>query len=310
MYIEEIRIRNYKNFIAEKAIFKKDINVLIGENDSGKTNFMSAIRLLMDKKLSWYEREIKEELFPVSLTKWKGNAIIISIVFNELRDSNEYESMFLYDIGVNEKKGSLNLFIIPNRVARNNIEKATTLSEKAELISKLSIDDYEMYFTGGTNIDYTIDENYYNLIGDIETGEYKLKADLDDSLMGHKITNIESIRNKLFNFTYIDALRDAVREMNQKNNPLISLIRNVEEEVSNEDRDNVKNKIDDLNNTLGEVEQIKQLNCDINRKINDSVGSLYSPHVDLRSDMSNNMKEVFRNLKLKNNIGNPMKILN
>ena len=48
MYLKEGQIRNFKNFIKERFLFQKGVNVIIGENDSGKTNLMQAIRLVLD----------------------------------------------------------------------------------------------------------------------------------------------------------------------------------------------------------------------------------------------------------------------
>lgn len=58
-----MQIRNFRNFYKAKFVFQKGVNVIIGENDSGKTNALQAIRLLLDCRLNWYEKEIVEELF-------------------------------------------------------------------------------------------------------------------------------------------------------------------------------------------------------------------------------------------------------
>lgn len=304
MYIEEIRLRNFKNFRAEKGFFKSDVNVIIGENDSGKTNFLDAIRLVLDKKMPWYDKEIKEEFFSSSLNSWKGHLIIISIIFNDLNPINECESAFAFKTGSSIKKGSLNLFIMPNKAARNKLYGKRSKEELKALLNEITIDDYESYFTSGLDVDYSMDSNYYNLLGNIEEGEYKLSPELDEALIGCKInTTIDSIRNELFNFTYIDALRDSVREMNQKSNPLMTLIRQKEPNVKETEKNDVKTKIEELNNTIGSVEEIKMLKDDINKKIKESVGYTYSPSVDLKSDMSSDIKDIFRNLKLKSNIG-------
>lgn len=304
MYIEEIRLRNYKNFISEKGIFKPEVNVIIGENDSGKTNFMSAIRLVLDKKLPWYEKEIREEMFPVSLEDWRGHLIIVSLIFNDLDSKNEYEANFAYNTGMPSSRGSLTLFILPNRSKRNMLNNCGSAQELRKMLDEITINDYEYLFTAGLDIDYSINENYYNLVGDFKAGEYKLSADLDTSLMGSPInTNIDNIRSNLISFTYIDALRDSVREMNQKSNPLMTLIRQVEPNVLDTEKNNVKNKISELNDAIANVNEIKNLNGNINDMISESVGCTYSPNLSLKSDMSSEMKDVFRNLKLKSNIG-------
>ena len=72
MYLKEVQIRNYKNFLKARFLFQKGVNVVIGENDSGKTNLMQAIRLVLDKRMDWRDKEISEKMFPDMLDDWRG----------------------------------------------------------------------------------------------------------------------------------------------------------------------------------------------------------------------------------------------
>lgn len=308
MYIEEIRLRNFKNFKSEKAFFNKGVNVLIGENDSGKTNFLDAIRLLLDKRMSWFEKELKEEFFPLSNRDWQGHLIIISIIFNELNPKNEFESMFSFETVNKDEKGSLTYFAMPKKDIRNKLHGIKDPSLLKNELSKLTIDDYETFVRFGLSNDYTDDETYYRLIGNFSIGEYKLDAELDDALFGHSSSNIDSIKNDLINFTYIDALRDTVREMNQKSNPLMSLIKKLESDITPNERQSVSNKIKELNDEITNVQQISNLSKNINEKIYESVGSVYSTDVVLKSDISNDLKDAFRSLKIKSDINGGLDI--
>ncbi|ODM06001.1 AAA family ATPase [Eisenbergiella tayi] len=93
MYLKEMQIRNFRNFHKAKFAFQKGVNVIIGENDSGKTNALQAIRLILDRRLNWYEIEITEEMFSDYLKNWKGHVIVISLRFGELDISNEEQAM-------------------------------------------------------------------------------------------------------------------------------------------------------------------------------------------------------------------------
>lgn len=46
MYIEKIRIRNYRNFVDFSMDFHEGLNVIVGANNSGKTGLLQAINLL------------------------------------------------------------------------------------------------------------------------------------------------------------------------------------------------------------------------------------------------------------------------
>lgn len=48
MYISKIKIKNFRNFKEKEVELKEGINVLIGHNNSGKTNLLKALALILD----------------------------------------------------------------------------------------------------------------------------------------------------------------------------------------------------------------------------------------------------------------------
>ena len=48
VHISELRIRNFRNSRTARFRFRRGVNTLIGENGSGKTNALYALRLLLD----------------------------------------------------------------------------------------------------------------------------------------------------------------------------------------------------------------------------------------------------------------------
>ncbi|MCI5189877.1 MAG: ATP-dependent endonuclease [Candidatus Electrothrix sp. AS4_5] len=52
MYISKIKIINFRNFVEREIEFTKGINVIIGHNNSGKTNLLRALSLVLDFQLS------------------------------------------------------------------------------------------------------------------------------------------------------------------------------------------------------------------------------------------------------------------
>ena len=124
MYLKEVQIRNYKNFLKERFLFQKGVNVIIGENDSGKTNLMQAIRLILDKRMDWHEKEISEKMFPESIPNWQGQIIIISLRFAELDVEKEEEAVLKYVVGNKNNEGSLTWFCIPDSSTRKQFQSA------------------------------------------------------------------------------------------------------------------------------------------------------------------------------------------
>ena len=305
MYLKEMQIRNFRNFHKAKFVFQKGVNVIIGENDSGKTNALQAIRLILDRRLNWYEKEITEEMFSDYLKNWKGHVIVISLRFGELDISNEEQAMLRYITGSDKNEGSLTWFCIPDTITRKKIEKASAEKKLSDVLDSLTIDNYVSFVTCGSDIDYLNDDEYEKIVGKIEEGYSNLKEKLDDKIYGYvgseKHNNIEFIRKQLVDFTYIDALRDAVYDMKQKFNPLMTMLRQLEPRVKESDKEKVRALVKNINGAIGGVEEVNALGKRINRKIIESVGNTYSPDIVLKSEVSDDIKEIFRNLKNKSN---------
>lgn len=51
MYLKYVQIVNFKNLKNARFEFAKGANTIIGENDSGKSNALTAIRILLDDKM-------------------------------------------------------------------------------------------------------------------------------------------------------------------------------------------------------------------------------------------------------------------
>lgn len=305
MYLREVQIRNYKNFLKERFLFQKGVNVIIGENDSGKTNLMQAIRLILDKRMDWHEKELTEKMFPESVDKWQGQIIIISLRFAELNVEKEEEAVLKYISGNTNNEGSLTWFCLPDSSTRKSLSECKDATELSEKLGNLTINNYVSLITCGAYVDFLDDSIYTQMTGNLSKGECKYTEKLDESYYGCEgrtgFNGIDFIRNRLVDFTYIDALRDAVYDMKQKYNPLMTMLRQVEPKISDTDKDRVESLINDVNTTISDVNEIKKLSEGINNKILESVGNTYAPDIILKSELSNDIKDIFRNLKLKSN---------
>lgn len=303
MYLKEVQIRNYKNFMKERFLFQKGVNVIIGENDSGKTNLMQAIRLVLDKRMDWREREITEKMFSESLGNWQGHIIIISLRFAELDAKKEGEAVLQYISGNKNGEGSLTWFCIPNAETRKRLTVCNASFDLDEKRKDLTINDYISIITCGAYVDFLDDKIYECIVGDLSKGECKLTEKLDESYYGYEgksgFSGIDFVKNRLIDFTYINALRDAVNDLKQQYNPLMTMLRQIETKICDADKQKVGTLIDDVNETIGEVDEIKQLSQGINDKILESVGNTYAPDIVLKSELSGDIKDIFRKLRIK-----------
>jgi len=69
--IEKILIHNYKLFKDFELDFNSDINILVGDNETGKSTILEAINLALTKKLNgrYLENELSPYLFNIEIVK-------------------------------------------------------------------------------------------------------------------------------------------------------------------------------------------------------------------------------------------------
>ena len=84
MFLKYIQIKNFRNLFSSKFEFSPGANTVIGENDAGKSNAMTAIRILLDSNFFYNTKRLKETDFSECLGDWKGHWIIISAYFDQI----------------------------------------------------------------------------------------------------------------------------------------------------------------------------------------------------------------------------------
>ena len=80
MYINSIKIKNYRNYENFFMQFKEGLNVIIGANNSGKTNLLHAINLLKDLNIEIDDFN-KSDLLKKYMKEYKKEAPIIEIEY-------------------------------------------------------------------------------------------------------------------------------------------------------------------------------------------------------------------------------------
>ena len=81
MYIKSIEIRNFRNFSDFKIDFTDGFQTIIGENNIGKSNLYWAIRLVLDRNLSYNSRNLEDKDFNNFIDLDVDSFVSISIVF-------------------------------------------------------------------------------------------------------------------------------------------------------------------------------------------------------------------------------------
>jgi putative ATP-dependent endonuclease of OLD family len=303
MHISKLSLVNYRNFLNAKLIFQKGINTLIGENGSGKTNIFRAIRLLLDNSLPRAATKLSENDFCRQLGDWKGHWIIISSEFDEIAEDEVSQALFIHGIGnigvqaVN--KATYNLIFRPKAHMRKALGELTH-GDKVELdslLNQITLSDYETIFTGKSTSNFNDPDVYKAIVGDFENVTFPTQLNL--AQVGVPLPNILSMSDEV-SFTFVKALRDVVLDFrNNRTNPLYKLLKLKSDEINEIEFDPIVQLVCDLNNSIEQLSDVKEIKSDIKETINNALGDTYSPSsIAIKSDLSDEAEQLFQSLKL------------
>ena len=301
MHISRLRLRNFRNFRNAEFRFSKGVNTLIGENGSGKTNAFHAIRLMLDDSLARSSLRLRESDFNRVNPSWKASWIIISIDFEEL-DASEGCQVLRHIVGHMDtaNHGTYTYFFRPNKAVRRSLFELTrdggSADEVQQLIDEISIDQYEAVNTGRATADFLDDDIYAGLAGDFTTLTYPDPDDEDLGLIGDRM--MQPLHSEV-SCTFVKALRDVVADLRSyRDSPLLNLLRGTERQINVEDTNRILTQITGLNDDISSLTEIRQIAKGIQDSLHDTVGHTYSPAIDIRSAIPEEMDRLLQRLCL------------
>lgn len=311
MFLKYLQIVNYKNLRSARFSFVEGVNTVIGENDSGKSNAMTALRILLDDIYYYNTKRLKENDFSDSLGNWKGHWIILSAVFGKITSKDKETEICAGIVPENENEeflksyikngeddiGVISLFIRPQKQVRKKLSEITDIAEFEEERKKIKISDYEFYYTSRAQTDFTDKDIYTKIVGDLEKGQCSDPDKDDDRILGCKL-NIADVQDHI-SVVFIDALRDAASELGKPKNPIRRIIESVESLIKESELNTIKSEIVQLNKSISEVEQVELVGRKINKKLLDMIGMVYSPEIILQSGLKDDINSLSRYLFMK-----------
>ncbi|WP_417437019.1 ATP-dependent nuclease [Idiomarina abyssalis] len=297
MYISSLRIRNFRNFSTAKFSFKKGVNTILGENGSGKTNALFALRLLLDESLPRNITKLRDSDFCRNLGDWRGHWIVISVDFDEL-SSHEGCQMLKHDAGHvdGSEKGTLTYYFRPCLKIRKALFEASGNQVLAQqIIDEITIEDYEPVFSGRANANFLCEGTYRNLVGDFHNFVFPDPDDRNFMAYGVKLSPL----HEEVSFTFVKALRDVVSDLkNYRNSPLIALLKGLESEISEQDAENITTLISEVNDSISELDEIKKVSSGIQDTLHKTVGYTFSPVIDIESSLPSELDKLLQKLSL------------
>ncbi len=241
MHISNIYVKNFRNF----SDFSMDLSIgfqtIIGENNIGKSNLYRAIRLVLDKGISYKERILNEKDFHGYPNLNINDHIIISIDF---QGDNISSFPNLHAIKTSDNSARV-VYLFAHK---------SRLIETEEEFSRVEIKDFR-----------------YNLYG----GGNSLK--FEDVIELNKITFKELEGINLF---FITAFRNIYRDLHGKNDSLLNQYC-LSREKAEEEQKQIQEILSSSSDSLNDLDFIPDLSSTIEKKANQIAGEYFSFPISL-----------------------------
>ncbi len=197
MYISRIVIRNFRNFKNIDIPISNSTTCLIGENNTGKSNFLYALRLAIDSNLSSSYRLLSEHDIHSGVSLSNAEQVIISVEFRDYIDRvNETALVGCWEVDDENHIARLSYRFRPKLSVRESLD-----AEEIEN-GTLTIDDYHWELTGG---------------GLNDPASVEWSQDLGTSV---RFSDLQQ-----FHVVFLHALRDVNQDLRQsRQSPLAKLI--------------------------------------------------------------------------------------
>lgn len=303
MYISSLEITNFRNFKNTKFHFTQGVNTLIGENSSGKSNALYAIRLLLDETLPLSASKFLESDFNQALGDWKGHWIVLKMTFKDLDQSEaaNFVAHYTEDPRSEESKGTYAMYFRPNKSTRKHLFELSKAEDETALstfLNKITLNDYETVYSCRVDADFNNKIMYKELVGDFENNIFPDPEQEDNTLLGTISPHITLIKKEV-SCTFVKALRNVIAELRQrKGSPLLQLLRGTAKEIQVDEAGDIIKKVEDLNERIGDLKEVETLTAQIKESLTQTLGYTYSPEVSIKSELPNEIETLMHSLTL------------
>lgn len=146
MYISRIVVRNFRNFRFLDAALEPGTTCVIGENNTGKTNLVHAIRLAIDANLTSLARQLDASDFPTGTDLRVPQQVLISLELKGFADKPNEEAM-VSTWPIDETTARITYRFRPRR----SVREAIASEERAP--NDIALEDYRWELWGGGGAD-------------------------------------------------------------------------------------------------------------------------------------------------------------
>lgn len=252
MRISRIVIRNFRSFEHLDVRASTNTTCVIGENNTGKSNLLHAIRLCIDAGLSSSYRSLMQSDVHSSNDIAHPNQVLIGLEIVDFENKVNEEAL----VGAwQSRPGLARIFyrFRPKLDVREDLETG----ERAE--DSLAIEDYHWEISGGGDPALDLTEIEWN----------------DDVGSSIRFSDLQS-----FQVVFLPALRDVESDLRQyRASPLARLINAMEIEAS--EKEELLEKLRAANSEIAADSTIDEISTAIDRSFKEVAGPAFSMNVEL-----------------------------
>jgi putative ATP-dependent endonuclease of OLD family len=133
MYIRRLVVRNFRAFRHFDVVLEPGLTCLIGENNSGKTTPLHALRLVLDANLPGWYRQLSREDFSSGVDISHPQQVVIAVELTDFMQRVESEAL-VSDWTIDNDVASLCYRFRPGRAAPRRSPMALPRSDTARLV--------------------------------------------------------------------------------------------------------------------------------------------------------------------------------
>jgi len=250
MFISRVVIRNFRNFSHLDVKMLHGVTCLIGENNTGKTNFLHALRLAVDANLSSRYRQLIDHDIYSGIDISKPNQVIVSVELCDFEDSIG-ECALVGCCEVEENKARIHYRFRPRFSIREAIENEEMDGED------LTLDDYHWEMTGG---------------GANDPAMVKWNEELGTSIRFNDLQQYKVI--------FLPALRDVQREIRLTRTSPLGLVLS-ESDMDQTEKDSLVGILREANRQIATSPAINQAGNAIQESFSSTAGEAFDMNVKI-----------------------------
>jgi putative ATP-dependent endonuclease of OLD family len=247
MYISRLVVRNFRNFRLFDVALGPGVTCIAGENNTGKTNLVHALRLAIDARLSSSYRSLRADDFPSGTDTSVAQQVLVAVEFTGFAEAENEEAM-VFGYHIKDNVARVSYRFRPRRNVRDDISLGHRMPENLSLS-----DDYRWEIVGGGATDPT------TLDWDEDWGTSVRFEELSQSFL----------------FVTMTALRDVEQRLRHQNSsPLFQLLS--PDDIDDDEKSALVKNLSDANDNIAASKTVASLGSDISDAFDDAAGKAFA----------------------------------